>query len=342
MPRNPLPALLAALGFAAIYAVAASGSPAQALRSFFVGPFSSAYALLSLLDAASPLVLCALGAAIAFKSGAFNLGGEGQASLGALAAAVTLGASGSGGFLGGAVPPWVALCLAFAAAALAAALLALASALAERWTGAEVLLTSFLFSQATLLAVDWAVSGPLRDPDSNLLAMRAIDTGLLLPRLAPPAPLSVGAFLALAIVLAAAYLLKRSRHGYELRLHGQNPAFSRAQGFGSSIELWPLLLSGALHGLAGALLVAGTAGRAVKGMTGGIGWNGISVALVAGADPLAAIPASLFFAWLDAGARNSSIVADLSPDASAVMKAIVLFLVTAAPRRRRSGKGVRA
>lgn len=336
--RNPLPALAAALGLAAFYALAASATPGRALGAFFLGPFSSAYSFLSLLDQASPLLLCALGAAVAFRSGAFNLGGEGQAALGALSAALVLGAGSRAGLAGGAAPLFI-LALALLAAAAAGALLALLSALGERLAGAEVLLTSFLLSQAAVIGVDWAVAGPLRDPASNLLAMPALPRELLLPRVAPPAPLNAGVFVSLALCLAAAFLLGRTRAGYELDLRGESPAFARAQGLSQSLSVWPLALSGGLHGLAGALLVAGAAGRAVKGMTGGIGWNGISVALVAGANPLAALPASVFFAWLDSGARSASILADLSPDSSAVMKAAVLFLVTAdlrllAPGRR--------
>jgi ABC-type uncharacterized transport system permease subunit len=60
-----------------------------------------------------------------------------------------------------------------------------------------------------------------------------------------------------------------------------------------------------------------------------VGWDGLSIALVAASDPLASVPASLFFSWLDAGARQGSILSDLSPDASAIMKSAALFLVTA-------------
>ena len=81
----------------------------------------------------------------------------------------------------------------------------------------------------------------------------------------------------------------------------------------------------------------GQAGRAIKGMTGGVGWDGLSIALVAGYDPIAAVPSALFFAWLDAGARQGSILADLSPDSSAIMKAAVLFLITAAAGSGRVG-----
>ena len=324
--KNPLPALAVAIGITVLYAMAASAMPGRALASFFLGPFSSWYSFLSLLDAASPLLVASLGAAVAFRSGRFNLGGEGQVAVGALAAAFTFRALEGSFFVS---VPIAAMMLAFLAAALAGAALAFISGLTERLTGAEVLLTSFLLAQAAIIGVDWAISGPFRDPASNLLAMPSLPVQFRLVRLFPPAPLNSGAFLALALTLGMAFLLRWTRLGYELRLRGESAEFARVQGFGGSIDLWPLALSGALHGIAGALLVTGTAGRAIKGMTGGIGWNGIAVALVAGTDPFIALPSALFFAWLDSGARSASILADLSPDASSVMKAAVLFLVTA-------------
>ena len=92
---------------------------------------------------------------------------------------------------------------------------------------------------------------------------------------------------------------------------------------------WPLLASGALNGLAGALLALGANGRAVRGMTGGIGWNGISIALLAGNDPRLILPAALFFSWLETGSRQASILAGISVDVGTVAKALVLLFATA-------------
>ena len=93
LPR--LAALAAALLFAAVYALVASANPGEALEAFFLGPFSSLYSFLALLESSAPLLACALGACIAFRAGAFNLGGEGQASVGTLATALAVSASSS-------------------------------------------------------------------------------------------------------------------------------------------------------------------------------------------------------------------------------------------------------
>ena len=320
-----LAALGGALAFATIYALLASSDPRTALAAFFLGPFSSAYSLFSLLEASAPLLACALGACIAFRAGAFNLGSEGQASVGTLAAALAGGAV--GGLPG--LPPFLGIAVAILAAAAAGSVLALLSAIAERRTGAQVMLTSFLLAQAATIAVDWAIGGPLRDANSNLLAMPAIAQRLRLPLLAPPSPLSLAFPIALVLALCAVVFTKGTRTGSEIRLLGKNPEFARAIGLSPSLGAWAMGIGGALAGIAGSFLVLGQSGRAIVGMTGGVGWNGLAVALIAGTDGLGALPAALFFAWLDAGSRQASILADLSPDASSVLKAVALFLITA-------------
>lgn len=323
--RSRIIALGVSFALAAIYALAASKDPRGALFAFFIGPFSNAYAFNSLLESAAPLLACALGACIAFRAGAFNLGGEGQASVGTLAAAVVVAAVQRTQIL----PPALGIVAALLAAAAAGACLALLSALAERRAGAEVMLTSFLFAQAATIAVDWAIGGPLKDPGSNLLGMAPIPSAFRLPLLAPPSPLSLAFPLALALAVATVFLTKGTRAGMELKILGKSPAFAKAVGLSSGLGVRAMAASGALAGIAGGFLVMGQAGRAVKGMTGGVGWNGLAVALISGSDGIGAIPAALFFSWLDSGTRQASMLSDLSADSSSVLKAVALFLITA-------------
>jgi len=318
-------ALGSALVLAALYAAAASREPLKALYAFFASPFASGYAIFSLIEKAAPILACAAGACLALRAGAFNLGGEGQAAVGALASAVAIEAMTPTG-----ASPVLAIAVALGAAALAGAVLAWLSAAAEEWSGADIMLTSFLLSQAAIAAVDWAVGTALREEGSNLLAMARVPDAYRLPRLAPPSSLSAAAPASLAAALIALFVLRGTRAGLEIELSGRNRDFAAAVGISPRVRSGAMTASGALGGLAGALLVLGQAGRAIKGMTGGVGWDGLSVALIAGTDPLASVPAALFFSWLDAGARQGSLIADLSPDASAIMKAAALFLVTAA------------
>jgi simple sugar transport system permease protein len=90
-----------------------------------------------------------------------------------------------------------------------------------------------------------------------------------------------------------------------------------------------MLLSGALHGLAGATALLGTYHRAVKGFSLGTGWNAIAIALIARNRPLAVIPAALLYAWLDAGARTATVLAGVSYEMILLVQAVIFYLVTA-------------
>jgi ABC-type uncharacterized transport system permease subunit len=90
-----------------------------------------------------------------------------------------------------------------------------------------------------------------------------------------------------------------------------------------------MILSGALHGLAGAFSVLGTNGAAIKGFSAGMGWNGIAVALIARNNPLGVIPAALLFAWIEAGAKAAMLHGDVTFEIAAIAQSCIFFLVTA-------------
>lgn len=319
--------LAVAAGFAALLAgafVALSGAnPVLGLRAFFVVPFLSRNVFLSMVESAAPLGLCALGALAAFRAGHFSLGGEGQAYSGALAAAMA-GAAGLGGILG--------LGTALLAGVAAGVLVAMLPALGKRFAEADVLLTSFLVSYAVVLGVDWAIAGPLRDVTNNLVALPPVQPSVLLPRLALPSALTPMPLGFIGLCVLSWFFFERTRTGAMIDLYGRNRLFAVLQGYPVKLFAWaPILAAGAFHGLAGASLALGTNGTAIRGMSGGIGWSAIGVALVAGNKPAAVPLAALLFAWLDTGSRQAAIFTELNPDASLVIKALVLILVTARP-----------
>jgi simple sugar transport system permease protein len=318
-------ALFSAIFLTALAAVILSREPLAALRAFFLVPFLSNSAFFSMLELSAPLALCALGVVVSFRAGHYSLGGEGQAYAGAMAAASV----GYFGFLG--LGP-AATITALLAGVLAGAMVAALPAAGRRFAGADVLLTSILVSQGVIFTVDWVIGGPLRDTTSNLVGMPLLNAGVLLPRLAPPSTLTVAPFLAVVLCLMGWFFFERTRSGEIHDLYGKNPLFTLLQGYDCRRLSWmPIVVAGMLHGMAGAVLALGAQGTAIRGMSGGIGWSAIGVALVAGSNPLA-IPLSAFlFSWLDSGARQASVLADLPPDAGQAIKAVVILLISAKP-----------
>jgi simple sugar transport system permease protein len=205
-------------------------------------------------------------------------------------------------------------------------------ALGKRFADADVLLTSFLVSYAVVLGTDWAIAGPLRDTSNNLVALPAVPVSALLPRLALPSSLTPMPVVFIGLCSFSWFFFEHTRTGAMVDLYGRNHTFAVLQGYPVKLFAWaPILAAGAFHGLAGASLSLGANGTAIRGMSGGIGWSAIGVALVAGNKPAAVPLAALLFAWLDAGSRQASILTEVNPDASLVIKALVLILVTARP-----------
>ena len=294
-----------------------SPNPGRTLRAFFAGPWSSTWFIGNTLDGIALLLTASLGALISFRGGTFNLGGEGQIYLGGLAASMIL-LAGQG---------WLA---AASAAMLVGGFMGGISGLLKKYLGMNELITSFLFSSALIPLADYLITGPLRDPSGNLLALPAFSKALLLPRLLPPSNLSVSFVYALLLVFAGHVFINKTYRGYQMRISGAAPGFARYGGMDPEKAWLPVMAaSGALSALAGFFAVAGTYGRCHAGFSGGLGWSAIAVALIAGSRPLLLLPAALIFGWLKSGSDSAQLAAGLNIETSLFLQAAVLLFATA-------------
>lgn len=300
-----------------------SRAPGRTIYYFFVGAFTNKYYLGNMLNVAVPLIFTGLGISVAFKSSVFNLGGEGQIYAGGLAAtAVCLALPAANGFLGG-------LTALAGAVVLSGGIAGLSGFFRMKWNTDEMI-SSFLLSSAVVLVVNYFITGPLDDPKNNLLATLAIGPQYGLMRIFPPSKLNVSAFFALAAALLVFLFMYRSHAGYEMRMCGLNREFSRYGGINVSKYLvLPMIMSGALHGLGGGLMVLGTYGATIEGYSFGMGWNGIAVALIAKNNPLGVIPAAFLFAYLDAGAKAAMLNSDVTFEIAAIAQSFIFYFVTA-------------
>jgi simple sugar transport system permease protein len=302
--------------------LAFSSSFGEALGLFFLGPFKNAYYFGNMLNDSIAFALTGLGVSVAFASKNFNLGGEGQVYSGAIAT--------------------VAVCLAFPEGGLPALVLAVLAGMAvggllggfsgylKRALAVDELISSFLASAAVVLIGDYVITGPLQDPASNFQTTLQIADAFKLSRILPPSSLSTGCFIAIAASLVMKLALDKTRFGFELRLCGSSREFARYVGVDTGFfDIAPMVISGALHGLAGAVMILGTYYKAMRGFSAGVGWAGIAVALIAGNKPLAVLPAALFFAYLEAGAKAVMVGADVTSEIVAVVQSVIFFLITA-------------
>ncbi|HWR10295.1 MAG TPA: ABC transporter permease [Rectinemataceae bacterium] len=315
--------ILAALSSACLLLFLFSDSFADSLSLFFIAPLANRYYLGNLIAAMVPLIVAGLGIAFAFESRNFNLGGEGQIYSGALAATLIALSFPESPALG------VQL-LSCAAAGAAGGLIGGLSGTLKRRLGVDELISSFLISSLVVLLVDFLITGPLQDPASNFQTTRAVAPALVFAKIFLPSSLSTGLIVALFASLAGKAVMDRTRFGFELKLCGSSREFARYAGIDSGIyTLLPMVLSGALHGLAGALMVFGSYHKVMRGFSSGIGWSAIAVSLIARNNPLALIPAAAFYAYLDSGAKSVMLGSEVSSEIVAIVQAVIFLLITA-------------
>ena len=316
--------LAGALILAVIIILFNTPDPLKAISAFFFQPWSSAWFMGNTLDFFALLLTASLGAAIAFRGGVFNLGGEGCIYLGGTAAAAVLlfvmpETTGTA-----AIP---VLFLAALTAMLTGAAMGFLPGLLKKNLGANELITSFLLSASLIPVADYFIGGPWRDKAGNLLAMPQLNKSLF--HILPPSNLTLSFVFAIIILIAGHVFINKTIWGYRFRISGAAPDFAHYGGINPE-KIWipAMSISGALSGLAGFFAVVGTYGRCHLGFSGGLGWSAIAVALIARNRPLALIPAALIYGWLVTGSNSALLTAGLKLDATAFILAATLLLVT--------------
>ncbi len=319
-------ALLAALATASALILAYGQAPLAVYARFLDGTWGSGYAIGQVLFKATPLTFTGLSVALAFRAGLFNVGAEGQLTLGAFATAV----------VGAALPPstpWpIALPLAIGAGALAGAAAGALPGLLKAARGAhEVIVTIML---------NWVILAVLSDVGKHLYLRESVHTapvvaGATLARAGAwfgafrGSALNGAALLAAATALAAWWLTARTATGFRLRAVGLSPDAAATAGIpvGRQIVL-AMALAGGVAGLVGANAVLGYKGYYEQGFAGGVGFMGIAVSLLGRNHPLGIVLAALFFGTLSQG--GLAVNALVPKEMVDVLQAVIILAVAAA------------
>jgi simple sugar transport system permease protein len=331
----PTIAVLAlALGAAAFVVMLSGGDPLRALGALARGAFGGRYQILTTLTKSCPLILTGLAASIAFRTGFWNIGAEGQLIAGAVAAVAASLALAA--LSDAALVPALMIPASLAAAAAAGGALALAAAFLKLRRGAHEVITTILLNFVALHFLSYCVNGPLQERAATQPVSELIPAAARLPRIAGSAnPLHAGIVIAVVLAIAAYVLLFRTAAGLELRAVGLAPNAARHARIpvGSRIAV-AALLSGGAAGLAGAIEIAGNLHRLYDKISPGYGYTGIAVSLLARNHPIWVIPAALFFGALDAGATRMQREAGVSYLLVLVVQAIVIVAAAVAAARR--------
>jgi simple sugar transport system permease protein len=200
-------------------------------------------------------------------------------------------------------PAFLVMILALAGGVAAGAAWAGLAAAIRLTRGVHEVLSTLLLNFIGVLVVSAALNGAMGEPGAGFPQSPLFDDRVCLPKLFTGSDLHVGLAIAVIVAVGAQILLWRTRFGFRLRLLGGSRSAADYAGvsFAGGV-MSVMLLSGGLAGLAGGIEVLGVHYRLIEGFSQGFGFTAVAVALLAAADPLAVVPAALFFGFLQAGA----------------------------------------
>jgi ABC-type uncharacterized transport system permease subunit len=299
-----------------------------ALGALWRGSFGSPSALLSAtLVRATPLLLAALGVALAFRAGIWNIGAEGQLLVGAAVASAL-------GLIPWNVPSVLWLPALLIAGMVAGMLWASIAELLRRRRGVLEVISTIMLNFVALHLVSFLVHGPLQEPLGIYPQSASIAETARLPRLVPGTRLHGGFAIALLVAPLLWWWLRSTAAGFRLRLVGANPNAARMAGRidVARVAGMAFLVSGAFAGLAGAIEVSGVTFALYENLSSGYGYTAIVVALLGRLDPLAIIPSAVVFGALESGALAMQREAGIPSVVVTAMEAVLVLALLLADR----------
>lgn len=304
------------------------GKVSKAYGALFSGSLGSWSAFTHTTAQAAGLISAGLGIGLAFRAGLFNIGGQGQAVWGAIAAAWV-------GFTVTGLPLIVHLPLAIAAGIAAGAIWGGIVGVLKARTGAhEVIVTIMMNYIATGILAWLLTTTAFRRPGRADPISPVVEWTATFPRL-EGGQLHAGFVLALLAAVVVWWVMERTSLGFQIRAVGANPHASATAGMSvPNITVITMMLSGALAGLAGVQAALGPIAAAAPtplsaGLVGTIGFDAITVALLGRSRPLGIVLAGLLFGAMHAGGLRMQSIAQTPLDLTYVLQALIVIFVAA-------------
>jgi len=316
---TPVIAVALTIIFGGVMFLILGKNPVRAITIIFVTPLTDLFTISEIIVKATPLILIGIGLSFGFRAGVWNIGAEGQFTIGAL--------------VGGALPAlypveglWVlpVMCLAGIIGGMAWA--AIPAFLRTKFNANEILVTLMLTYVAVLL-LSVLVHGPLKDPAGlNFPESRLFNESATLPILIPGTRAHVGFLVAILAIIVAWMLLTRHIFGYQVKVMGQSPKAASFGGFIQNKVVWLcLMISGGLAGLAGIFEAAGPVGQLVPALPVGYGFTAIIVAFLGRLTPIGILFAGFVMALTYIGGEAAQIEMNLPSAVTGVFQGMFLF-----------------
>ncbi|MDY6857887.1 MAG: ABC transporter permease [Pseudomonadota bacterium] len=330
----PLISLLMAFILSALVIVAIGEDPVAAVKMMVNGAVGSTYGWGYTLYYATNFMFTGLAVAVAFHASMFNIGGEGQATLGGLGVAVVCLAL-----------PWPHWALALPVAVLGAALFGAAWAAIPAYLqarrGSHIVITTIMFNFIGASLLNYLLVNVMRPVGSMDPATAKFGPGTHLPTLhdilavfgipfSRAAPANISFLIAVLACFLVWLLIWRTRLGYAIRAYGKSePAAVYAGISPTRIIMISMLISGGLAGMMAVNNVMGEAERLIMNSVEGAGFIGIAVALMGRSHPFGVFLAAILFGFLYQGGAELALWTSIPRELIVVIQALVILFTGA-------------
>ena len=321
---SPLIALALTATVAMILFASAGHPPVEALVTFLTAPLIDLYGFGELLIKAAPLILIAVGLSIGFRAGIWNIGAEGQLTVGVIFAGHVALQYGAGGGL------WVLPAMVVAGALGGMAWAAVPAVLRTRFNANEILV-SLMLNYVAALWLSWLIFGPWRDPAGfNFPQSEPLAPAALFPTIIEGTRANASVLFALVAVVAGWVFMNRTFAGFRLKVTGLSEGAARYAGFGVRRAVWiGLLVSGAAAGIAGVGEIAGPLGQIFPTASPGYGYAAIIVAFLGRLNPVGILLSGLLMALLYLAGDLAQMSLGMPSSITGLLQSTLLFFLLA-------------
>lgn len=317
-------ALVLALLISTLILVAVGAPPFKAYAAILKGAFGSANNLENLLISWSPLLLTTAGVLITFSAGMWNIGVEGQMTLGAIFTTWILRL-----LQDSSLPPGLVILLGILAGVIGGALWAGLAGALKTFGGVNEIFGGLGLNFVSTALTIFLVFGPWKRPGvGSMSGTQPFERALWLPSL-PKMELSPWALgLSILVVVVVFFLLRGTHFGLRLKAVGKNMKAAYLMGVPTwQYSMFAFLLCGAFVGLAGAIQVTAVYHRLLPNISGGYGFLGLLVAMLVKYQAIWAAPVAFFFIALNTGSIQLQMVYKLDSSFAGVLQSFLVLMV---------------
>ena len=324
---QPILAVVAALVIGAIIIALLGKDPVAAYSELFISSLTTPYGIGALLAHTVQLMILSAAVIVSFRAGFFNVGGEGQLYVGALAGALTGIALKSSS-----LPSIVVILLVLLVAFVVGGVWGwIPGALLAFWN-VNIIVTTLMMSSIATLLTQYLVTGPFVDKSYGSVGSKKLGPNAMLPVWNAEYSLTPDIVIAVVIVVILGLILTRSVWGLKVRELGEMNRFAEYTGVNPrTMSMQVMTLSGAVAGMSGALYVIGpnSTARFLQTFSPSYGFTALTVALLARLNPWVAIVAALFYADMLAGSSSMQANADVPKPLVDVILGLIVLMITA-------------